>query len=305
MNLEPFLKNKSLIGIITIAVAGIFYLVYRLVSNENLFSQLSSEHSFLLLMVIVVASLLVFLVLIILFWTKGDTEKKDLGERKKVNNRKGWRGIATVFIIIIIITCGFIFFIFNDSNSGGFIYKEDFVTNNFPNDWIEGEQNRSKSFVDNGIYVLESNRKSVSRRINVINHFQFSLQNEKQYVIGLDVKNLYSTNDHYFFGGLEWNSDSKESLKYGFYINEKREFSLKLYKHSNEIANFVDWTDSQVININGANYFEVQKKANETIFKINGTVLFSMNDLPVLGEEFGFGIGPGTKMVVDELFLKR
>lgn len=300
MNLEPFIKNKNRTGLLTLFVAGVLYIGYEMVSGGKIFSRLNEDQSFYILITGIGILFVFFIVLslVIIFKKEDDSEESAVRNESK----KPARTLPFVFALAavgLIIWIGLKFYLFDVSTT---IYIENFSSNDYPETWLEGRQYAGESFIQNGKYTIQAEKEFISRRIDIFRTFQFDLRSN-DFKAELEINKLDGKRDNY--GGLEWGANSQESIKYGFYLNGDREYSIKLYKHSNEIAKYVDWTYEEGLVKTSSNILAVIKRLSTISFFLNNKEIFVIEDLPILGNEVGFGANPSTTIEIERLIINN
>lgn len=302
MNLEPFIKNRNIIGVLTILVAGVLYIGFEMVSGGKVVSRLNEDHSFYLLIIGVFLSFMFLIVLtIIIFFRKdGISENQVIEKDDKKSSKKSEKILFVLFMVIGLIFGIRVKFCSRDKLIP--VYVENFASNKYPDIWIEGRQFAGESYFQHGKYVMKVEKEFISRRIDLYRFFQFSMK-ENDFSAKINIHGLHGEDRGY--GGFEWGADSKGSTKFGFYLNNNLEYSIKLYKHSNEIASYLDWTTGNHLIKSSSNVLEVVKRLSTTTFYLNGMEIFSVEDLPVLGDELGFGASANTVIEVDEILVSK
>lgn len=239
------------------------------------------------------------------------TQKKSKKQQSKKDvkvEQDNWKRQLINWLMGIIIFSAFIFvLLFYPTINYEIVYEEDFNTNRYPNSWVEGEQNEAIAEFKNGFFDLKViGNFPISRRINIINNFKYSLvRDSSNFEIELCIKKnkgILGKNDGY---GLEFRGNTKESSYYSFFINDNHEYAIQIYYGVQSIDDVITWKKSDVIKEGNFNILKVKAIDNKFSFYINGKEVEKDIELAPLGNEIGFGTAEKTAIQVDYLKLSQ
>lgn len=296
-------KLATYIGIALVAVYG-FYKLVTLIAVQDIFSKLNQDQSFtILITLIILAALICFLVIIIAVFKKQspNTEEKvepKVKRRREKRTKKSWKkklvwGLALLMLLLI----GFTILHSASDYPKRLIFKEEFKKESYPKVWRYVKQSEAISILNEGNYVLSAKEKrNISRRINLLDYFGFSLIDNPNYEVRIRIKLLEGDNKGY---GVEWGARSKGAIYYGFLINKERQFSIQTFKYNNSVELIKDWEYHNIISITEFNILKIVKYGGVCNFYINEELVAKVSNLKDFGNEVGFNAPAFSTVAID------
>ncbi len=197
------------------------------------------------------------------------------------------------FIILLILLISSISSSFSQESFP--LFSEYFSDNK--NDWLTGNRARTNAYIADSMFYLESKRANYnySRRTE-----QGYLRPNQDYEISIRIRQVKGDGNRAY--ALEWGGSSLVNSFYEFWIRKDGKFSIDYFDgNSGRFTDFISWTASVSINKEGFNLLKVKKDGDRMMFFINGSQVFEMRSMPILGPEIGFIAPPLGAVEVDYL----
>lgn len=173
---------------------------------------------------------------------------------------------------------------------------------NFDNNdnlWLLGDRAKTNARISSGLFYLESKnaKYNYSRRTE-----RAFIRNHQDFEITLRIRQVKGDGTRGY--GLEWGGNSLDNSFYEVWLRGDGHYSIdKFDDPTGSFTDYVPWTYSSAIRIDGFNDIRVRKIGAELTYYLNGELVHTMAFPGLMGSEVGFIAPPAGAVEVDFLHI--